>query len=308
MPTRQPAPLCGPQHQPDRWPPSPSREMSRDVLSPEAPRLLGWRSWRPSISVPFGAMKPDQKRAGPAPGPAKPPAISPRHTLQLSAPLRNRAQPAGGWAWGQRLCCFCPHPPSFHPDPVCCSAGGPQTHQSGSAILSQARLNTQSSDLQIWLSVNSRPPVCRGPSRQAGRSAPRGRSEACRAPDTVPREPAASPSGPRTSWPVSPGCSLRHPTPQSWAPHKASRPLPAGLSAQRVLLASPRTVAARNGHLMSASLRPLYFLNTEGSRGLCSAWMVSSHTKGSGSSSEAARSTQAVGSGGGVERTSQTLK
>lgn len=85
-------------------------------------------------------------------------------------------------------------------------------------------------------------------------------------------------------------------TPSSRAPSTA-RPPP-----------EPTHSGSQKWAFSEASLRPRYFLNTEGSRGLCSAWMVNSHTKDSGPSSEAARSTQAVGSGGAVERTSQTLK
>lgn len=274
------------------------------MFFPQKPLVLGLEDLASPISVPFGAIC-----TWPSPSPSfslwdsRSSFLLPRETES------NQVAGVGAGARDQPLRCFSSHP--------------------ASSILAQGSAPSVAHKLSEWVghcqprSAKHREPRSPNPAkwkfqtvrlqrsprdRQMGAPAG-GRNQGQGGPSAPDPEAGCLRSRPQAFWPVSHGCSLRPPpAPVPGVHTKCPRSSRACSTAHPSL--SSCTAAARNKHLMSAFRLPKPVASaseatefTPQARQLCLScvWMLGSHTKGYGSSSEAARSAGTGGCGAGAE-------
>lgn len=299
MHTREPTPVS-------------AREMATGPLEgeesvcsfPRSPWFLGWKTWPPPFLSPLGLS---------ASGPAQaPPSLSGTHPLAFCSPEKQRAIRWQGWGAGARdqpLRCFSSHPASSI---LAQGAASPVAHKLSEWVghcppRSAKHRELRSPNPAKWKFQTVR--LQRSPrDRQMGAPAG-GRSQGQGGPSAPDPEVGCLRSRPQACWPVSHGCSLRPPpAPVPGVHTKCPRSSRACSTAHPSL--SSCTAAARNKHLMSAFRLPKPVASaseatefTPQARQLCLScvWMLGSHTKGYGSSSEAARSAGTGGCGAGAE-------
>lgn len=124
-------------------------------INPVSLQFQGWRFVMSPIFVPSGVVKTSSEKLpqGPHTWSGQVPAFLPLGGLPSGFPVPGEKE--GRWVWRERgpaplqllpastpSSSSCPHrrsiqPPGPPPDPVCCLAGGPQTHDCDLAIISQ---------------------------------------------------------------------------------------------------------------------------------------------------------------------------
>ena len=254
------------------------------------------------------------RASGPPGTAAQPPGGPPPRLPNASgAGLYPLAQPLGAAAlWegrDQPLRCFSSHPASSI---LAQGAASPVAHKLSEWVghcppRSAKHRELRSPNPAKWKFQTVR--LQRSPrDRQMGAPAG-GRSQGQGGPSAPDPEVGCLRSRPQACWPVSHGCSLRPPpAPVPGVHTKCPRSSRACSTAHPSL--SSCTAAARNKHLMSAFRLPKPVASaseatefTPQARQLCLScvWMLGSHTKGYGSSSEAARSAGTGGCGAGAE-------